>query len=436
MNVNLSIIFLCHNNKYIDICIDAVLRQIDLYDQVIVVDDNSDSTTLNILKNFEKNGDIILIRSDVLGNRSYNRNIGAKKAQNEVLVFLDGDIVIDDYAINRFKYAHEYMKERAFIGQKHAIQYDETQFLLHTSIPNYIELLKTKSGREQLKNNPLLKDKRHSFIKNDTNSKYNWTFYYTGLCSVDKDIFNSVGGFDESFQNWGSEDVDLGYRLSLVCEIGFVKNIHAFHIPHPRNLLNNELSNRKNILYMLKKYKTWEFEILCNFYGYGNLHEFEYVIQQMRLLRLNEYNKNLKDKSIFIDTVSQLNPNGYIAYNLNNELKTLSSLSVTLNFKTKTFETAFISDHIFIYPKILCARIIQEVLRISNLVYIVPTNDSLRIAWPENILKPKAQKQGHYFELNSILSYSFIPIKNSEIIKVEHISLPEMKDNIYSEYLY
>ncbi len=46
MNVKLSIILLCHNNKYIDVCIDAVLKQIDKNVQVIVVDDNSNSEHL------------------------------------------------------------------------------------------------------------------------------------------------------------------------------------------------------------------------------------------------------------------------------------------------------------------------------------------------------------------------------------------------------
>ncbi len=126
------------------------------------------------MKVFESRGSILLIQSEIIGNRSHNRNLGAKKAKNEILVFVDGDMVLDDYAINRFKYAHGYIKERAFIGQKHAIDYDEIQFNLYSSIPNYIELLKTKFGREQLKNNHLLKDDKHPLIKNNSCSKYNW----------------------------------------------------------------------------------------------------------------------------------------------------------------------------------------------------------------------------------------------------------------------
>ncbi len=436
MNNSVSVIFLCHNNFDIDICINSVISQLKSTDEIIVVDDHSNSNTLNKLKKFESEKIIKLILSDMKGNRSRNRNLGAKRAKNPILIFLDGDMVLDDYAISAFKYSHQYKHQRAFVGQKHGTHYDEIQFPLYTGIVNYKELLKTKTGRAQIKNHPLIKDKRHNILRSNTNSKYNWTFYYTGFCSVDKDLFELVDGFDENFKTWGSEDVDFGYRISKLCEIGFIENAHAFHIPHPRNVLKNELTNRKNIFHMHNKYKTWEFEILCGFYGYGNLQQFETVINQMRLLNLKNEEPKITNNDIFIDSVSNSNPNGLIKYTLNNSITENNALGVALNFPSKTFECAYISDHIFIYPKMLCTRIIQEALRHSNKVYIYPTTDLIRIDWDENLLKPIAQKQTHYLEINKIISYIFKSVENSDLIEVQHTCLEDFKNNIYAEDIY
>jgi len=40
-----------------------------------------------------------------------------------------------------------------------------------------------------------------------------WMFFFTGNCSIPASEFWNVGGFDENFQGWGCEDLDLGLRL-------------------------------------------------------------------------------------------------------------------------------------------------------------------------------------------------------------------------------
>ena len=38
---------------------------------------------------------------------------------------------------------------------------------------------------------------------------FDWKYFFS------KSLFNSYGGFDESFQSYGWEDLELGYRMSL-----------------------------------------------------------------------------------------------------------------------------------------------------------------------------------------------------------------------------
>jgi GT2 family glycosyltransferase len=41
-----------------------------------------------------------------------------------------------------------------------------------------------------------------------------WTSFYTGNAAVDRGALEKAGGFDPSFQYWGLDDTDLGYRLA------------------------------------------------------------------------------------------------------------------------------------------------------------------------------------------------------------------------------
>lgn len=417
---NISIIFICHNNRNINLCLNAALGQLLDNDEIIVVDDHSDSQTLALLNEYAKKNAIILIHSDKVANRSYNRNLGVRCSHNPILVFLDGDMVLGNRSLQKFRFAHESREEKAFIGNKHAINFDEYQLNLYASIPNYLDLLKTEEGRYQLEQHPMFKDRRIKYATTSESQRFIWTIYYTGLCSVERDFFELAGGFDEGFTTWGSEDVDFGYRISKLCKIGFIMDLHGFHIPHRRDVIKNELSNKQNILYMLKKYKTWEFEILANFYGYGHIGKFEYVIQQMRMLKLSELHPQIENDEIIIDSVSQDFPNGKIILYCNNILKTISSLGVAILVENSMYERAYVSDHIFIYPQLLTSRILQEALRIATHVYVYPTTDSLRIAWGDDVLCPMATKQHYGYEANDLFSYTFFPT-DSHYIEVKQI---------------
>lgn len=420
--ITLSIIFLCHNNQYIDVAINAVLEQIDANDEIIIVDDHSNLSTLAVLEKYKTNSNINIISSDKIANRSYNRNLGAKHAQNPVLVFMDGDMVMGNESIVALKNGHTNRDEKAFIGQKHGIHYDELQMKLFSSLPNYIDMISTYEGRSILEKNPLFIDSRGKYFENPATENYRWTYYYTGLCSVEKDIFFKVGGFDENFSKWGSEDIDLGYRLSKLTKIGFLTNLHGFHIPHARDLVSNEKSNIRNTQYMMNKYNSWEFEVKQSFYGYGDLILFEKIINQMRLLVVSEDYPKIEENELITDVISQRNYNGNIFYkSANGVCKVNSFFGTAIPFQNKKFLTAYISDHIFIYPIIITCRILQEALRVAKKVLIYPTTDSIRIDWEQLYpITPKPPKQHFRYEANDLLCFSFSQAFN-DYIEVEYI---------------
>ena len=414
LNISFSVIVLSHNNEYIWLVLSNILEQLGNHDEIIVVDDHSEIQYLKKLEAYTANNNIKLISANKIGNRSHNRNIGAKSAKGDILLFVDGDMVLIDNALLTLRYAHAYRQEEAFIGPKHNIHYDKIHFELFTGIKNYVDLLSTPEGRKQLSEDFFSKDEREDFFANSMNKNFFWMHYYTGASSVNKSIFEKCGGFDENFTSWGSEDVDLGYRIDKYCDIGFLKDFHSFHIPHNRDAFAIETSNMHNTLQMLKKYKTWEFEVLYAFNGNPNIHKsILNIIRQMRTLSLTSIKSIESTNCLILNSISKEYPQGNLIIYVNNEWEEYNLLGLALPFKSKSFDMACISENIFIYPPILVSRILQETLRVSQNVYIQKTTDNIRIDWNGKTFFP-FQSTNHKIAYRSedIMDYSFEAIGN------------------------
>lgn len=407
--MNISIIVLSHNNEHISLVLKCLLRQLKKDDEIIVVDDHSETAYLKKLELFTTENNIVLIHANKINNRSHNRNIGAKYAQGQILLFVDGDMILIDNALMLLRDAHTYNHQKAFIGPKHNIHYDEIHFELFTGIKNYIELLDTPEGRKQLSEDYFSRDERKDFFADSSNQKFFWMHYYTGASSVSREIFEKCAGFDENFTSWGSEDVDFGYRISKYCDIGFLDNFHSFHIPHNRDTFAIETSNMNNILQMLEKYKTWEFEALYAFNGNPNIHKSVYnIINQMRTLPLLPIKNIDATTFLIINTISKEYPYGNVITFDGNTHKEYRLLGLAIPFKNKTFHTICISEDVFIYPPILVSRILQEALRVGEKVYIQKRTTNIRIDWNGKIFFP-FQSTNHKIAYRSedIMDYSF-----------------------------
>lgn len=428
MNIYFSIIILSHNNKYIDIVLNSVLQQIETNDEIIVVDDHSENLYLIRLQQIASKYKIKLLNSEKKGNRSHNRNIGAKNSHNDILLFLDGDIVLMSNALSVLRNAHKKREERAFIGHKHNIHYDELHFQLHSGINNYLELLQTFSGQKQLASNYFIQDERETFFENKNNHEFFWMHYYTGASTVEREIFEQCGGFDESFETWGSEDVDLGYRIHFISNIGFIKDFHSFHIPHTRNALEIETTNMENILKMLQKYHSWEFEVQYSFSGNPLVHQsVYYIVNQMRTLTLSDIQKvdfNCNSYMI-INTISKKNPNGNIVIKTMEKQENIQQIGLALPYPSQLFDEICVSEHIFTYPPIITSRILQEAVRVGKSVYIKKMSDCIRINWSRNALIPTPLSNYRVsYHSDDTMDFSFCEKNN--IIKV----LPALPKNV------
>jgi GT2 family glycosyltransferase len=371
--VKISVIFLCHNNSHINLCVNAAQGQLTDGDEIIVVDDHSD-----VVPSCDKN--VRLIQADTSGNRSRNRNLGAAAAGNGILLFMDGDMVLCPGALQAIRTGYAQNKAVAFVGHKHNIRYSDTHSKLFTgmSYKRYIELLQTEKGRIQLMDSPLFYDNSAENFKHTDLSQYFWLYYYSGACSVVKSLFEAVGGFDENFTTWGGEDTDLGYRIAKVGNIGFLNQFRSIHIPHGKDVIAQEISSKQNIMKMLKKYNRWEFEVLHSFNsGLDVFRSFHNVINQMRMVDTTLTDMDLPANGMVVYPVSSKHPNGMVVTHDGEQ----ESLCMATDYADKQFDVAYALDTIFIYPIVIASRILQELCRVSKRVLIVPTKEKTRIDW-------------------------------------------------------
>jgi len=152
-----------------------------------VVDDGSTDRTRDIVR--ERFPHAILLEQNHQGPGAA-RNLGAKRAKGEVLVFTDADIIADVDLLARHAATHaEHKRLIAVVGQE--VQVD--------SLEEYEGVRHVGAERRTL----------HP----DTRKRLSWLYFLTGNASVPREILMQVGLFDEEFTGYGHEDLELGYRL-------------------------------------------------------------------------------------------------------------------------------------------------------------------------------------------------------------------------------
>ena len=83
-----------------------------------------------------------------------------------------------------------------------------------------------------------------------------WFIFWSGNMSLRAADFWAVGAFDENFQSWGAEDIELGYRLTeRGIPIELSRDGWSVELPHERDV-NNDLTSRHNMQLVLDKHRA------------------------------------------------------------------------------------------------------------------------------------------------------------------------------------
>ena len=108
-NVKVSIILPNYNSeKYLIKTVKSVLNQTFKNWELIIVDDNSNLNTLNVLKRFKRNKKIRIFYLKKNKGAGYCRNYAIKKSKSTYLAFIDSD---DIWENNKLKKQIKFMRK-------------------------------------------------------------------------------------------------------------------------------------------------------------------------------------------------------------------------------------------------------------------------------------------------------------------------------------
>lgn len=240
--------------------------------EVIVIDDGSTDNTEYVVNEYKNKLNIKYYKQEHNGFRVASiRNIGIKKSEGDICIFVDSGVLIKSNGISSNIKTHKCNENIAVIGYMYGFdEYNENEEIINKmhidslNVDGYIEELEKKEIYD-------LREKLYSKLGDDIDKwPAPWAIFWTGYASVKRDLLISVGMFDENFNSWGGEDVDLALNL-YIHHVKFVLNreLKSIHLPHEKfkaSIDSEELKKRtvKKRQYIHDKYKLKTTELYIN----------------------------------------------------------------------------------------------------------------------------------------------------------------------------
>jgi glycosyltransferase involved in cell wall biosynthesis len=237
--------------------------------EVIVVDDGGVTDDENIVKEFSDVLNIRYMRQEDKGFRAGKaRNIGIVAAEGDYIVFVDTGVQLCTTALAQHLALHEAsIHPMAIIGYVYGFDAEGAMLDLVFSKDNW----KNADRVIQQAQSVGLEDVRqaqYNLLGEDIGVwPAPFDIYYTAHASAERKELLKAGLFDESFNTWGGEDLELALRLFLR-KNRFVmkKTLCSIHWPHERVVCNTSDRIKAELVANEKirgKHDIW----ITDFYG-------------------------------------------------------------------------------------------------------------------------------------------------------------------------
>jgi hypothetical protein len=200
--VSVSVIVpVCNGGPAFRRCLEALRAAEPPPLEVIVVSDGSEDGSDRLAESFG----VSVLHTPERSGPATARNLGARQAHGDILFFVDADVCIEPAAIGKVARTFaEHPSIAALLGS-----YDDAP-----DAPNFLS---------QYKN--LLQCHVHQVAAEEG-------FTFWGACgAIRREVFESVGGFDEHYRQPCIEDIELGYRLRAAGHrIRLCKDLYVKHL--------------------------------------------------------------------------------------------------------------------------------------------------------------------------------------------------------------
>ncbi|MFH1966220.1 MAG: glycosyltransferase family 2 protein [Acidobacteriota bacterium] len=194
--------------------------------EIIVVDDGSTDSTADITDSFRRKSKLP-VSYYFQPNRKQGaaRNLGARFAEGEWLLFLGDDIVPGPELLKQHLDKHREKPYYADGSPVPRVVIGYTAWPSEWKKTRFLEFIGEQGWQFGF-----------SLIQDFDDVPFN--FFYTSNLSMPRKLFQDSGGFDEDFTVYGWEDIELSLRLrEMGIRIVFQPGAKAFHY-HPTNLFS------------------------------------------------------------------------------------------------------------------------------------------------------------------------------------------------------
>lgn len=316
--------------------------------EVIVIDNGSTDETWSMLNDFNDSLSLKKIRFERNMGRAYARNSGILEASGNIIIFSDSDM------ISSRSFVGEHIREHcrrniAVCGTNwdkiYTYFYHGFSGYLDKNFKNLMYLYEPEISQYTLQDKACLIDKEaiinetyNSFvftyaIKQHSYDKivekhgeellgysFPWSFFITNNCSVSRENVIKAGLFDERYDGWGCEDLDLGYRLYKHGCSFVKKDIKSVHQEHP---IRRGDGGIKNIFYFSEKYDTSDI-LLFYFSGLTSIDRssINEIVKEKSLLENKNESQRLLE--LFRNMLKLLRDRTFKKYRDDNEYRKLS----------------------------------------------------------------------------------------------------------------
>ncbi|WP_268624250.1 glycosyltransferase [Paenibacillus alvei] len=390
-----------NRSKLLEYTIKSLLKQNAspyMY-EIIIVDDGSTDETQQMVQKYMENNHIVYFFQDKKGYRvSSARNTGINNARGNTIIFLDSGMLVGSNFVYEHCRAHDSRAtDTVIIGYIHGFQANEED---HTFI-ELVDFNDIDHTLQRIKESGLYQDLREAgftfFQDHIQNSDAPWYYFWTGNVSVQKNVLQKHGGFNEAYNTYGMEDQELGF---LLYDNGLDFELHraaeAIHYPHETFAkADKKASGEKNAFKFHKKYNrliTEQFYLSLN----RKFNEELYDLKQKGDTRIN-YNTSYFDK-FFKSSFCENNGRAILFGGHNGALLNFLQFGYVLEyhqpyfeelkrnhldrsvyqlmggitpFPDKYFEYVFITDYWNCVDTKWLPKIMKEAVRIANVVHII-----------------------------------------------------------------
>ncbi len=205
------------------------------FEVLVSVDGPDSSQEEEIVDGFRKNfKSLETVSSGNQLGRAGNRNFGASKSRGDLLVFLDDDMAAIPELIKIHSVFHKSHLNSILVG-------------------NQIE--KEESGDNDFQRFKAFLSRKWTNGVPENQTDPNSLFLTAANVSIPRELFNKLGGFDESLSD--CEDYELGLRaLKQGVSIHFNSNCIGYHLDKPdcRQFISRQKQYRKEKIKVLEKH--------------------------------------------------------------------------------------------------------------------------------------------------------------------------------------